>query len=314
MANKITKTQGTPKTIELATLQYRRQEQGFKEWLATLGYAESTVYMLPRQLREFFYWLEQQGIKEIISILPVHAMDFVEYFKNRPNRRRAGGLSIAHINKQIGAIEKFSEYLKATQSIKLTTNLKKLKAAILPQRTILSKSEITSLYKSADSSPQGIRDKAMLAIYYGCGLRKSEGLALETSDILFEKRLLYVRKTKNRNERYVPVTLKNLQDLEHYLYYGRPLLTNPNEPTYALFISERGLPVSGTLMIGRLNNLKENTNDPELQNKSFGLHSLRHSIATHLLQAGMELESIAMFLGHKTLDSTQIYTHIVSEL
>ena len=66
-------------------------------------------------------------------------------------------------------------------------------------------------------------------------------------------------------------------------------------------------------MICRLQALKEKTGNPELQNRTFGLHALRHSIATHLLQAGMELENIALFLGHKTLDSTQLYTHLLNE-
>jgi len=158
-----------------------------------------------------------------------------------------------------------------------------------------------------------MRDRAMFAVYYGCGIRKSEGIALEVADVLFERRLLYVRKAKNGHERYVPINLKCLQDLEIYIYTARPLLLDETTQTEALFISERGTGMQGQSLICRLKALQQKTENPELQNKSFGLHALRHSIATHLLQAGMELENIALFLGHKTLDSTQLYTHLVNE-
>jgi integrase/recombinase XerD len=90
-------------------------------------------------------------------------------------------------------------------------------------------------------------------------------------------------------------------------------LLNDNYHSDSLFISERGTGIQGQSLVYRLKALQEKTNNPELQNKSFGLHALRHSIATHLLQAGMELENIALFLGHRTLDSTQLYTHILNE-
>jgi len=301
------------KNITLQTVHYRRIEQGFKQWLETLGYAESTVYGKPRQLREFLEWLEQKEITAVQQITPKHAKQYLQYFANRPNKRKPGGVSIAHINSQSDTLNKFSKYLKATTQAELTLNLKLLKEEELTPRTVLSKSEIAQLYQSTDNGPIGMRDRAMLAVYYGCGLRKSEGLELEVSDVLFERRLLYVRNAKNHHERYVPINLKSLQDLESYIYTARPLLINDTVKTETLFISERGSSMQGQSLVHRLKILQKKTQSPELQNKSFGLHALRHSIATHLLQAGMELENIALFLGHKTLDSTQVYTHIANE-
>jgi integrase/recombinase XerD len=240
-------------------------------------------------------------------------MSFISYFKDRPNQRKAGGLSISHVNKQIDTLQKFFKYLKATKQAELNITLKLIKEEERTERTVLSKEEIQQLYQATDNSPIGMRDRAMIAIYYGCGIRKSEGIALEVADILFERRLLYVRKAKNGYERYVPINLKCLQDLEIYIYTARPLLLDETTKTEALFISERGKEMQGQSLICRLKSLQEKTGNPELQNKSFGLHALRHSIATHLLQAGMELENIALFLGHKTLDSTQLYTHLVNE-
>lgn len=222
-------------------------------------------------------------------------------------------MSVSHINKQIDVINKFSKYLKVTHQGTLTIKLKKLKEEEFIPRTVLTKIEIQQLYDATDNSLIGMRDRAMLGVYYGCGIRKREGTELEVSDVLFERRLLYVRKGKNGHERYVPINLKVLQDLEIYIYNARPLLLDEAYQSETLFISERGREIKGSSLICRLQALKEKTGNPELQNRTFGLHALRHSIATHLLQAGMELENIALFLGHKTLDSTQLYTHLLND-
>jgi len=300
-------------TMQLKTIQYKKLEKGFQQWLETLGYSASTVYGHPRMLNEFLNWLEQQGTTAIKEVSKQQTAAFIHYFTNRPNQRRAGGVSITHVNKQINTLNKFFKYLQATGQGALVIQLKKLKEEQQPEITVLSKTEIGQLYNATDNSPIGMRDRAMLAVYYGCGLRKSEGIALEVADILFERRLLYIRKAKNGYERYVPINLKSLQDLETYIYNARPLLLNDNYHSDSLFISERGTGIQGQSLVYRLKALQEKTGNPELQNKSFGLHALRHSIATHLLQAGMELENIALFLGHRTLDSTQLYTHILNE-
>ncbi len=296
------------------TIEYKRLKQGFQDWLSVIGYSESMVNGAPRMLGEFFYWLEQNKQTEVKNINQTQVDLFLEYFKNRPNERTQGGLSVSHINKQIEALQKFFRYLKETDQENLNIELKQLKSEDQPERMVLTKQEIEQLYRATDNSLIGIRDRAMLSVYYGCGLRRKEGIELEVSDVLFERRLLYVRKTKNRYERYVPINLKCLQDLEMYIYSARNLLLDATYPTDTLFISERGKPIDSQSFKCRLQVLKERTNNPELQNKSFGLHALRHSIATHLLQAGMELENVGMFLGHKCLDSTQLYTHIINEL
>ena len=312
------KMQATFKNKMPKTDKYQQLIYGFRSWLATLNYAESTIKSAPNQIKEYLSWMEKQGVLEVKEITEEQSKSFVEYFKNRPNKKREGGISLAHINKQITIINKFFKYLKSTNQVKAKIVLKTYKDQEQKQILVLTKQEIKSLYKVTDQSLLGLRDKAMLAVYYGCGLRKSEGIALETSDILFEKRLLYVRKTKNRHERYVPINIKSLQDLETYMFTARPILLNDSHcqkesfgvSSKALFISSKGVAMSKETLISRLNVLREKAG---LEHKKFGLHTLRHSIATHLLQAGMDLENIALFLGHKSLDSTQIYTHLNHE-
>jgi integrase/recombinase XerD len=292
---------------------YKRLMEGFKAWLETLGYSPGTVYGLPNQLKEFLTWLESQGITDIRDLDQSHVDAFLEYFEKRPNRRRPGGLSINHINKQIDTLEKFLKYLRLTGYAHLNITLHYRQADQEPERTVLSKEAIRPLYEVTEDSPVGMRDRAMLAVYYGCGLRKKEGLSLEVPDVLFERRLLYVRQAKNGQECYVPINPRSLEDLEQYIYTARPLLMTEQTPTETLFISQRSRPISAETLVYRLNVLKAKSGHPELTGQSFGLHTLRHSIATHLLEAGLSLEHIARFLGHQTLDSTQVYTHILNE-
>jgi len=268
-----------------------------------MGYAKNTVYAFPLQLREYLEWLEDNKLE----INKESSLKFMNYFRQRKNKRRGGGLSIAHINKQIDVLNKFFEYLRKTKKIKVEIKLERNKKEELTERKILTKEEILQLYHATEKTINGTRDKAMLSIYYGCGLRKKEGLELLVEDVLFERKLLYVRHPKNGHERYVPINKKCLSDLEDYIINARPFLLESNSKNNHLFVSSRGGRMSPEGIVYRLKKLSERT----MINKSFGLHTLRHSIATHLLKGGMSLENIALFLGHRSLDSTQIYTHII---
>jgi integrase/recombinase XerD len=149
----------------------------------------------------------------------------------------------------------------------------------------------------------------MLAIYYGCGLRRNEGVCLNVGDINFDRALVHVRKGKNYKERFVPISKASLKYLQDYIYDYRPELLHGSKAE-ALFLGYYGKRMGGQSLLLRLKYLQQQTENLDLIEKEIGLHTLRHSIATHLLQAGMKLEYIARFLGHGSLESTQIYTHL----
>ncbi|MBN2661132.1 MAG: tyrosine-type recombinase/integrase [Tannerellaceae bacterium] len=174
-------------------------------------------------------------------------------------------------------------------------------------KTIFTRAEIKALYNACDGDVLGIRDKAMLAVYYGCGLRRNEGVNLDTGDILPGKNLLFVRKGKNYKERYVPLTEAVKEDILNYLDFARQILIK--KQTNALFLNSSGDRITASMLAERLKKLKCKAGI----DKVAGLHTLRHSIATHLLQSGMKLAQIKRFLGHSSLESTQIYTHIGNE-
>lgn len=304
------------KNLPIKNLLYQKYLISFKEWLTTLGYSEANCKGLPYRLREFFHYLEQQGIKQFTDITSEHTHNYIEYFKTRKHTRSEGGLSIAYINSNIAVLLRFAFYLRSSAGIELPSPPDYLKGKIIPERDILSEEEIKNLYAATDESPYGIRDRAVLTVYYGCGLRKKEGVNLDASDVLLERRLLHVSKAKNGHERYVPITGSGLRYLESYMTQARPLLL-PDESTLqgtsnesALFVNSQGERLCHNTMYNRLKALYKEAGIT----KNAGIHTLRHSIATHLLQKGLELEQIALFLGHRSLDSTQIYTHIVNEV
>ncbi len=293
------------KKLILTQEEHMRLESGFTDWLSVTGYAASTVRGLPAHIKEFLCWLEQrQG--SIEGLTPQALQDYFIYLKQRPRQRRRGALSNNYLLKHLQALKRLSEYLRDTDQASFDTDI----VLTGDQRKIpeiLSGEEIKRLYEVTDDSPMGLRDRAMLAVYYGCGLRRNEGTSLDTGDILTDKNLLYVRYGKGNKERYVPMTPEVKEDMESYLLYGRPFLVK-EEYEESFFLTERGGRPEGQSLYIRLKRLAEKA---EID-KAVGLHLLRHTIATRLLENGMSLENIALFLGHDSLESTQIYTHILN--
>jgi len=286
----------------------------FKSWLDVLGYAETTVYNLPIHLREFFNYLENNGHSDLNTITTQIVLDYYKYLKERPNQRREGGISKGHLNKHQQALFKFREYLKAHNHKGIHLHLKREKKNDREALSVLTQAEIKQLFKATNYSNTSEkichRDKAMLVCAYSCGLRRNELVHLNVNDILFEKQRLFVRKGKNYKERFVPLNKHSLEILEYYVFDCRPEFKNYKE-TEALFITYRGGRLQGMGMANRLKAIIKVTENAELENRNITLHSLRHSIATHLLEQGAHIEQISQFLGHASLESTQIYTHFL---
>lgn len=295
------------KNLPLNNYAYRELELDYKEWLALLGYAENSVYNLPIFIHEFFHWLEQEEVRKVEEITAQHVHDFILHVRERPHAVHGGKLSHSHINKYHQGLVLLSQFVRQTNKGSFTVETERLQQTrAIP--VILTPAEVKELYKACDSSVLGLRDKVMLGIFYSCGLRRNEGVHLDVSDIDFKNKLVYVRKGKNYKERYVPATEMTLQHIRDYLDHSRPFLMVKNKIP-ALFISDKGYRAQGQSLLLRIRKLMKFSKI----DKEIGLHTLRHSIATHLLESGMELKYIAKFLGHKSLEATQIYTHIKHE-
>jgi integrase/recombinase XerD len=307
------------KKLILKNESFQYIEKSFREWLDIFGYAESTVYNLPNHIRELFYFLEQNHINHITELDNYIIAAHYQNLKLRSNDRKGGGLSNGSLNKHLQALYKFTDYLRQSGRLVLPTLNIDWETDDTHEIETLTQAEVQLLYKATYGynennklEPFNARDRAMLTVFYGCGLRRNEGYHLDLSDIDFDRRILHVRKGKANKERLVPFNKTNSQYLQEYIYDSRPQIVF-DKRNNAFFISQKGNRMNAQSMAIRLKLLQQRTDDLQLQEKNVRLHVLRHSIATHLLQNGMPLEKISKFLGHNSLESTQVYTHLIQE-
>ncbi|MBO9154100.1 tyrosine-type recombinase/integrase [Chitinophaga sp. GCM10012297] len=285
---------------------YARLQDSFSVWLQTLGYAPTTVYNLPRHISEYLRWQEHQGNVTLDSLTASSANAFISHQQLQTGIRTKRNHSAGHLNKYVQALALLGRYLRQTGAGGEGFALRQV-AGEKRLPVWLTVEEVRQLYHVTGDTVLGIRDRAMLAVFYGCGLRLNEGTSLEISDILTDRRLLYVRKGKGYKERYVPLTQQNLQHIQDYLSESRPQLLQRS--TESLFLgANTGKGLSKQSLYVRVKQLAKTAGII----KDIGTHTLRHSIATHLLQNGVPLEKIQLFLGHESLDSTQLYTHLVN--
>lgn len=295
-------------TSKLQSSEYILLHKSFEQWLEVLGYAPGTREVLPGHVREFLICQEQNGKSLLQHITAGDATEFINGLKTRTGIRTGRPYSPAHINKYIQALKLFSRYMRETAKSDIGFTIERMNQT-RSKPVWLTRGEVQRLYEATADNVLGMRDRAMLAVFYGCGLRLNEGASLEIKDIIDNRKLLHVRKGKQYKERLVPIAEKNYQEIKFYIDYGRPQLMQELQ-TEALFIdANKGCPMQKQSLYIRIKRLVKIAK----VKKKVGAHTFRHSIATHLLQSGMKLEGIRDFLGHADLDSTQIYTHLKNE-
>ena len=283
--------------------QYTIHLINFERWMKIVNYAESTIESILPRVTGFLEYLGNKGIRDIKEVKEPDINEYYNKLTTRQNKKTGGALSDTYIRGNITSVKIFSKYLKYVSGINL--NIKISHDTDIPERTILTKAEIKALFKACEYDSLMYRDKAMLSLYYGCGLRRNEGISLNVEDILFDKSLIFIRNGKGRKQRYVPMSEEVMKNIENYIIYqrGEHLKTKNIK---SLLLTIRGKRPEKASLGYRFKTILKRS---EI-NKNISLHALRHSIATHLLQSGMSLENISKFLGHKSLESTQVYTHI----
>jgi integrase/recombinase XerD len=293
------------------TKHYQTDLKEFTSWLEVLSYSKGTIHSAEQNIREFFTFIEHSKVFELDQINQSIIDRYFKYLQNRSNQKTGGGLSPTTLRKHRSSLVLVFQHLRKTRSISIKVEL----PFIASERNTpgaLSINEIKLLYASCQKDVLGLRDSAMLALYYGCGLRRSEGTNLNVTDVDLIKGQLLVQKSKTTHQRYVPLSKGTVKHLETYLFESREhfLASNNNEQSF--LVSSRGNRMHKETATYRLNKLIADAAYPPFNEKQVSIHVLRHSIGTHLLRSGMPLEDIALFLGHKSLDSTQIYTHLAT--
>jgi integrase/recombinase XerD len=269
----------------------------FRRHLQRLGYGKTSVQMLPSCVADFLKYTS----KFIQNITSQDILNYKTYLEQRPKRTGPGGLSESYIHHHIYGLKLFFAW-QQSRGVLLINPMSSLsfKSPKSKKREILSVVQIKELYGLAD-----VKERVVLSLFYGCGLRRSEGEQLNLKDVSFKSGLLYVRKGKGGKRRVVPMSEKVIEDLQMYVDSERKWTIKSD----ALVHNIRGRRMSGDSYNRILKSLLKRT---ELKGQ-ITLHSLRHSIASHLLERGLSVEYVRDFIGHKHLESTQIYTHIKSD-
>jgi integrase/recombinase XerD len=273
----LTLEQGTsPRTLEA----YRRDTERLVGFVGSKG-GKSPVDITSRVLREFVYHLKDVG------------------------------LSPSSIRRNISAIRTYFRFLMADGAVTRDPS-ERLETPkrwrTLPE--VLTVAEIERLLASPTfDDPLVFRDRAMLELAYGAGLRVSEWISLGTRDLLLEDKLVRVF-GKGSKERLVPIGRSAIAAVATYMGELRPdLEARGKGGKGVLFLNARGEPLS---RMGAWKILRRYVDRAGIE-KSVSPHTLRHSFATHLLEGGADLRAVQEMLGHADISTTQIYTHVDRE-
>lgn len=262
--------------------------------------SQNTLMSYQRDIEQYISFLQEMNVKNIQQSNRNLIATYMTYQNNQ-------GRAITTISRSLASIRAFYRFLISHDFMKgnptIGVESPKVEKKI-PQ--ILSVEEVEILLSQPKKMGlKGIRDRAMLELLYATGIRVSELISLNVSDLDLEKCTLRCRNSSR--ERTIPVSKKCIETMNEYLEKVRPfMLKDKNEQ--ALFVNTNGnrLTRQGFWKIVKYYTSKANIN------KDITPHTLRHSFAAHLVQKGKNLKDIQMMLGHSDISSTQVYLQIVS--
>ncbi|HCR15896.1 MAG TPA: site-specific tyrosine recombinase XerD [Candidatus Latescibacteria bacterium] len=266
------------------------------------GLADNTLYAYRRDIDRYASLLASQETDRLANISQREVASLLQLLAEF-------GLQASSVARNLTAIRMFHRFLldEGLMELDPTEHISPPKAnRKLPHA--LSISEIERLLEGPDlDTPLGIRDRALLEMMYGAGLRVSEVLALEISNLMFELGVVRVIGKGNR-ERIVPIGNQAMQWVNRYTDEVRHDLATPGSDR-TCFLNFRGQPLS---RMGVWKLLRGYVLKAEIGGK-VSPHTLRHSFATHLLEGGADLRAVQEMLGHADISTTQIYTHVDRE-
>ena len=266
------------------------------------GLSRNTLEAYRNDLQQFGAYLERSDL-DPLGVGPTELNEFITELAQGGTGKPAAP---ATLQRKIACLRSFYRHLRREQMIDHDPALE-LRAprsrAKLPE--VLTRDEVTRLLSQpSGSSPGALRDRALLETMYACGLRASEAVTLQLSQLDLEAGVLRAR-GKGSKERLVPIGSKAIAALRTYLERGRPRLVGlRDEPR--VFVNRRG---SGLSRQGLYKIVQGYAAAAGLADR-MSPHTLRHTFATHLLAGGCDLRSLQEMLGHADIATTQIYTHL----
>ncbi len=277
-------------------------------------------------LQEYRYYLQSEKMlsKNTINSYGTDIENYLNYLSSRENVDDVSNITSDMISRYLSFLKKYKysslSMSRALSSIKsfhkflVSEQMTKTNVALLVDSpkmdkklpVVLTKEEVADLIDQIDiSTPTGYRTQTMLEFDYACGLRVSELLNLKITDLHMTSKMVSVF-GKGSKERIIPIHDYALRKVREYIVNVRPKLLNGKKDPGYLFLNARGDQMTRQ---GYFKILKEAAANAKIT-KEISPHTIRHSYATHLLEAGVDLRLIQELLGHEDISTTQIYTHI----
>ena len=279
----------------------------YLEWLKVHNFSEYTLYGRAKLLRYFRQFCEQIGIvqaKQVTRAVIVNYQSYLYHYRKKDEKP----LTIATQKYWLSVLVSFFGYL-TKESLVLYNPASDL---VLPRReyrlprNVLTPSEAEAILNTPDiSTPDGVKYRAILEVLYSTGIRRLELCRLDLGDIDFDHGLLRVEQGKGKKDRYVPIGERALAWVERYLQETRPKLC-PSLNETSLFLNNFGARMNE----GRLSSHVHDIIFKAQIGKEGSCHLFRHTFATVLLENGCDVRYVQEMLGHASLESTQIYTHV----
>ena len=262
--------------------------------------SHNSIEAYRNDIKKFIQYLEAKRL----SLLPDqietdHLQNFIHWINEL-------GISPRSQSRVISGIKAFFRYLLIENYIqKDPTELIEAPKIGRELPKVLSVDEINQLIEAIDlSQAEGQRNKAIVETLYSCGLRVSELINLKLSNLYFNEGFIRII-GKGNKERLIPISNKAMKEINYYLEDRNKLNINPNHEDI-LFLNRRGKQLTRVMVFTIIKRLAQKAN----LNKDVSPHTLRHSFATHLIEGGADLRAIQEMLGHESIITTEIYTHL----
>jgi integrase/recombinase XerD len=280
----------------------------FLEWMAVTNYAKPTIDGRHRDLWQFKHWC---GDRSLESPKEITKPMLERYQRHLYHYRTANGKALSYERQAalLSAVKYFFKWM-AQQNHLLFNPASEIVLPRTPRRRLVDRllqaDEVERILLQPNTeNPIGLRDRAMLELFYSTGIRRRECSELRLYDVDKERGTLFVRQGKGKKDRVVPVGERALFWLERYSQEVRPeLCIDPSEN--ALFLNYQGSPI----VPDGISHLVRDYFQRAGVKKQGGAHMLRHTMATAMLDNGADIRYIQEILGHAMLDTTQQYTHV----
>lgn len=274
------------------------------EFLAVLklekNLSVNTIDSYRNDLTNLFQFLENYRITDPSQITYNHLGEFFKFLND-------AGLASSSASRYHSSIKGFFSYLYQNKYI-AQNPVEKVPTPKLSKKlpSVLTVNEVDAILSQPDvKSKLGLRDKALMELFYACGTRVSELINLKISGLFFREEIIRVF-GKGSKERLVPIGSSAVMWVTEYLKNSRPLLEKKGKSEGHLFLNTRGTKLS---RMGVWKIVDRYVKTAKID-KEVHPHTFRHSFATHLLEGGADLRAVQEMLGHADISTTQIYTHI----